>query len=120
MDGVGANTGPVLADVIGKRERADLLRQILEPSREIHEGYASEILLTKNGILHAGRVIEETAFEILMQDDPYAEDLLVLTPDEIDERSTSAISLMPEGLLNTFTKDEILDLLAYLESLVED
>ncbi len=120
VDGVGANTGPVLADVIGKRERADLLRQILEPSREIHEGYASEILLTKNGLLHAGRVIEESAFEILMQDDPYAEDLLVLTPDEIDERTTSAISLMPEGLLNTFTKDEILDLLAYLESLVKD
>ena len=35
---------------------------------------------------------------------------------EIDERVESEISLMPLGLLNTMTKEEILDLLAYVES----
>jgi putative heme-binding domain-containing protein len=117
VDGEGASTGPALREVLGGRERADLLRQILEPSLEIREGYASEIFETTDGRLHAGRVVAESDAEILVQDDPYAEDLLVLTPDEIVERWPTSLSTMPEGLLSTFTRDEILDLLAYLESL---
>lgn len=34
----------------------------------------------------------------------------------VDKRAASKISPMPEGLVNTFTKEEILDLIAYLES----
>ena len=35
---------------------------------------------------------------------------------DIDETRASPTSLMPSGLLDTFTEDEILDLLAYLKS----
>ena len=35
---------------------------------------------------------------------------------DIEDRAESNTSLMPHGLLNTLTKQEILDLLAYLES----
>jgi len=31
-------------------------------------------------------------------------------------RTSSPVSIMPEGLLNTLSRDEILDLLAYLEA----
>ena len=33
---------------------------------------------------------------------------------EIENVSVSPVSTMPDGLLNTFTKEEVLDLLAYL------
>ena len=35
---------------------------------------------------------------------------------DIVKRELSPVSLMPMGLLFTFTQDEVLDLLAYLES----
>ena len=34
----------------------------------------------------------------------------------IVSRNSSPVSIMPEGLLNTLSRDEILDLLAYLET----
>ena len=40
----------------------------------------------------------------------------VISLDSIEERVDSPISLMPRGLLNTLTKEEILDLLAYVLS----
>ena len=38
----------------------------------------------------------------------------VISLDSIEERVVSPISLMPQGLLNTLTKQEILDLVAYV------
>ena len=39
---------------------------------------------------------------------------------DVKLRDLSKISLMPAGLLNTFNEDEILDLLAYLESMGDE
>ena len=36
---------------------------------------------------------------------------------DIKSREMSKLSIMPQGLLNTHTEEEILDLLAYLESM---
>ena len=36
--------------------------------------------------------------------------------DEIEEMKPSPVSMMPEGLLNTLNRDEVLDLIAYLLS----
>ena len=36
--------------------------------------------------------------------------------NQIEETKPSPVSMMPEGLLNTLTQDEILDLTAYLLS----
>ena len=38
----------------------------------------------------------------------------VLQKMEIDERIKSQVSIMPQGLLNKLTREEILDLMAYL------
>ena len=42
--------------------------------------------------------------------------MIEIAKDDIDERDESKVSIMPKGLLNTMTKDEILDLLAYIIS----
>jgi hypothetical protein len=36
--------------------------------------------------------------------------------EEIEEQTPSKASMMPDGLLDTFTRDEVLDLIAYLRS----
>jgi hypothetical protein len=42
--------------------------------------------------------------------------LVNVTRNEIDTIAVSKISMMPEGLIDGFTTDEILDLVAYLYS----
>ena len=44
---------------------------------------------------------------------------VTLKRDEIDEVALSDKSTMPEGLLMTFTKEEILDLLAFIQGAAE-
>jgi putative heme-binding domain-containing protein len=113
----GGQTGPKLAEVVGKYDRSELLRQILEPSAQILEGYESEVFVTTDGLIVAGRVLEEDAENLYVQDDPYRDDQLVLPRAEIETRKVSELSTMPSGLLTTFKQGEILALLAYLESL---
>ncbi|NOT31252.1 MAG: hypothetical protein HOP15_12465 [Planctomycetes bacterium] len=65
----------------------------------------------------ARRVIESEPGLLLVQDDPYRDDLLELPLADIAERRANQLSTMPSGLLSTFRREEILELLAYLESL---
>ncbi len=42
---------------------------------------------------------------------------VTLQPSSIEDRRTSDVSLMPEGLAQTMTDEELVDLLAYLTTL---
>jgi putative heme-binding domain-containing protein len=116
--GHAPRTGPALADAVRAHADArELLQSILEPSARIREGYTSELFFLKDGRTVAGRVMESEPGLLLVQDDPYRDDLLELPLADIDERRANQLSTMPSGLLSTFQRDEILDLLAYLEAL---
>ena len=43
-----------------------------------------------------------------------------LKKSDIDERSTSPVSIMPKGLLDKLTRDEVLDLIAYVAARGEE
>jgi len=115
----GQSTGPPLRTTVAAYDRRGLLEQILEPSRQIAEGYQAEVFILHDGEILAGIVLAEDEAELHLQDDPYRDDFLVLGKDEIHEREPATLSTMPEGLLSTFERHEVLDLLAFLESLRE-
>ena len=60
--------------------------------------------------------IEESEKELKVRTDPFARELLTIAKDNIDAHQPSRISEMPQGLINTLTKEEILDLVAYMRS----
>ena len=60
--------------------------------------------------------MEETDAKVVMQANPLKPDKITIEKSEIKSRGPSKVSPMPEGLVNTFTKDEIFDLIAYMES----
>ena len=74
-------------------------------------------LETTDGRMIIGRIMEETADKVVIRPNPLELETVTVKKSEIESRQLSKISPMPVGLLNTFTKEEILDLLAYLESL---
>ncbi|MBI2948045.1 MAG: c-type cytochrome [Verrucomicrobia bacterium] len=117
---VGRPVGPDLTEVASRFSRRDILESILEPSRVIADTYRNVIITTKQNEPVTGRVALEGDFrlEVLrVATDPFAPDKYTEIPkNSVVSYAESAVSPMPEGLLNLLTRDEILDLLAYLEA----
>ena len=60
--------------------------------------------------------MSETDDKILLRPSMLAPDMTELSKADIKSREFSKVSPMMPGLVNTLTKEEILDLLAYFES----
>jgi putative heme-binding domain-containing protein len=115
MDGEGNEFGPDLAKLDPKLKAIDILKDIIEPSFRINEKYQTWVIETKAGKQHTGIILEETPKQIKLIENPLAkaEPIIILTAN-IDTKEKSPISIMPKGLLDKLTRDEILDLIAYL------
>ncbi|MBI2928022.1 MAG: c-type cytochrome [Verrucomicrobia bacterium] len=114
----GYHFGPELTDILPRyrNDRAEVLRQILEPSLVITNRYQNFEFELKDGESVTGMIVKEEADTVTVQSG--ASDALIQTlkKSDIKERLPQTTSAMPVGLLNTLSKEQILDLLAYLES----
>ena len=117
---VGYPIGPDLTNVANRFGREDLLREILLPSNSIAENYQAVELKLRQGSMIRGQVIPNLDYRVpyiqIAENSLYPDKITKIDKANIIERSHSRISLMPSGLLNLFTIDEIVDLLAWLES----
>jgi putative heme-binding domain-containing protein len=117
FDGDGGAFGPDLTGVSGRFNVRDLLESIVEPSKVISDQYVSTTLHLANGKDVTGRVVDEKPDRVRLVTDGLKPDQITDVPkSQVESREVSKVSSMPVGLLNTLTKDEILDLLAYLLS----
>jgi putative heme-binding domain-containing protein len=112
----GGSVGPDLTGVSGRFNRRDLLENILLPSKVISDRYQSFTITRRDGEEISGCVTEETEEKVVLVVNPMAQQREEVLKKDIQSRAVSKLSQMPEGLLNTLTKDEILDLAAYLEA----
>lgn len=113
----GGAVGPDLTAVATRFKRQDLLESSTEPSKVLSEQYRNTVLETRTGRVVIGRIVEETEDMVVVRPNPLAPETVTVRTSDIESRELSPTSPMPAGLLNTFSPDEILDLLAYLESL---
>jgi putative heme-binding domain-containing protein len=115
MDGEGNEFGPDLAKLDLKMKSVDILKDIIEPSSRINEKYQTWVIETKAGKVFTGIILEETPKQLKMIENPLvkAQPIVLLTAD-IESKTKSPISVMPKGLLDKMTREEILDLVAYL------
>jgi putative heme-binding domain-containing protein len=114
----GYSFGPELTDVFAryKGDRAAVLQQILEPSKVIDDRYRNFNFDLKNGEPMLGIVLKEDDQSVTIQTGPADTLIQTLKKSEIQQRRPQASSPMPIGLLNSLSKQQIFDLLAYLES----
>lgn len=113
----GKEFGPDLAKLDPKPTPVELLQQILEPSAKINEKYETYILQLASGQVVTGLIVGETENSVQLVENPLAKpEPITVEKSEIDERIKSPVSTMPEGLLDRLTRDEILDLVAYVVS----
>ena len=115
----GYPIGPDLTHVASRFNRTDLLSEILEPSKTIAENYQTTILHLKDGRKLAGQIIPNLDYRapaLQLAENPLHPDKTTKIPKEQILRQThSKTSLMPPGLTNLLKKEEILDLLAWLQ-----
>ena len=116
LSGEGNVFGPDLALLKDKKHSVEaVLRSILEPSKDIDEKFQSNIFVLDDGRTLTGMVVNETADEIQVVINPLAKDRpTVIERKQIEERLKSPVSLMPSGLLDKLSREEILDLVAFV------
>ena len=112
----GTHTGPELTHVGRRFDTRALLESILEPSRQIDPKYALATLLLDDGTVVTGRAVGVNSRELTVEVDPITAETIVVDRSRIEQSLPTARSPMPEGLLDRFTADEILDLVAALSN----
>ena len=116
LNNEGRVFGPDLAKLDPKKRTTEhILRSILDPSKEIDPKFQTYVFEMESGKIVTGMIVEETPEELKVVVDPLAKDKpTVLAKDEIEDQVQSKISQMPVGLLNKLSREEILDLIAYV------
>ena len=117
FDNQGGAIGPDLTILSGRFSPRDILESIVEPSKVVSDQYQAVSIFTIDGKVITGRIVN-------LNGDTFQINTNMLDPNaqvgvdrkQIDEIVPSKTSMMPDGLLNTLNKDEILDLMAYLLS----
>jgi putative heme-binding domain-containing protein len=112
--GQGGTIAPAL-DGVGNTGVEALLRNILTPSAAMESAYRTFRVVTTDGSVRDGFLVEETAEGILLRT-PGAEDRRI-PRTEIKKSSYLTRSLMPEGLLESLPPEQVSDLFAHLKSL---
>lgn len=112
----GGDTGPDITGVGNRFTAQYILEAIVVPSKVISDQYQSSLVLTQQGEVFAGRIIDENDKQVTIRTDPFAKEMTIVQKKDIEERQKSNVSEMPQGLINTLTKDEILDMVAYLRA----
>ena len=113
VGGQGASVGPDLTKIASIRAGRDLLESVVFPSNSFARGYESFVVQTKANQLHAGVLAGETPDAIVLR-----------TPAEVriprsgvKSMRQDRVSIMPQGLDAQLSREELADLLAFLQSL---
>ncbi|MCS6977072.1 MAG: HEAT repeat domain-containing protein [Gemmatales bacterium] len=113
--GVGGNVGPDLSLIGKKASRENLFESLLYPDKAIADQFVQHIVLDRQGVTITGVLIEETSEYVLIRDG-LAKDHKIAKED-IENRGTSKKSIMPSDLVAHLSEAELVDIVAYLETL---
>ncbi len=118
INGLGNLYGPDLTEVFTRwnHDHAQLLDQILEPSKVIADRYRNYEFELKNGDSLTGMILKEDADTLTIQTGPADNLIQTVKKSDLAERQPQKSSVMPLGLLNLLDKNQIFDLLAFLEA----
>ncbi len=115
VKGSGGTIGPDLG-ALGTAQPIDfIIGAILDPQREVKEGYISTSISTKDGDEYQGYVVREEGSEVVLND-ILQRALITIPKSNIQQRRQSG-SAMPAGLVDSLTRDEFVDMVKYLSEL---
>ena len=111
VDGVGGQVGPDLVGLGGSSPLEYLVESIVLPDKAIKEQFQSMMVLTDDGEVLQGIVVEQNDERIVLKTST-AKNRVIPTEEIVDKKIGS--SLMPKGLRNFLTRRELVDLVRFL------
>ena len=115
IGGVGIEIGPDLSQIGKKYDRAKILENILQPSREIDPKYRVHLVQTVDGQIHSGLLIKNEPGEVVLRDAKGKQ--ISIPAADVEQMASQQQSMMPDLLLRDLTARQVADLITYLSSL---
>jgi len=116
FNGTGGSVGPDLTGVASRYTLRDLLENIIEPSKVISDQYGSEEVQLADGSTLVGRAYVDGGKLVVTADPRNPDESTSVALDQVKSRKPYPVSLMPEGLINSMSSEELLNLIGYLQS----
>ena len=110
----GGKVGPDLTRISDVRSERDLLEAIVFPSASFVRSYEPMIVAMKDGEEHSGVLRREDGSEVLLATGPTSE--MRIARDDIAEMRPGVVSVMPQGLDEQLSRQELADLIAFLRN----
>jgi putative membrane-bound dehydrogenase-like protein len=111
---MGGKLGPDLTRIGQIRTERDLLESIVFPNASFVRSYESVLVKTKSGEMHNGVLRKEDNDEVLLATDARTE--VRIPRADIAEMRPGTVSVMPSGLDEQLTRQDLADLLAFLKN----
>jgi putative membrane-bound dehydrogenase-like protein len=114
LENVGVEVGPDLLSALRNKSREQLVIDVMDPSREVDPRYLNYLVTTKRGQTLSGMIVSETGTSVTLRRAEKAEDVILRS--EIDKIEGTSKSVMPENLETQLSKQDLADLIAYLQA----
>lgn len=111
---VGGNIGPDLTRIGQIRTERDLLESIVFPSASFVRSYEPLVVLTKDGRVINGVVRKDAPDELVLATGPREE--ARIPRSEIEQTRPGTVSIMPSGLDQQLSRQDLIDLIAFLKA----
>ncbi|WP_232834787.1 PVC-type heme-binding CxxCH protein [Pleomorphovibrio marinus] len=115
IEGRGGDLGPDLSNVGKSKDRRGLISSLLLPSQEISPEWQGWFIQMKDGTSLSGRQIDVGDNDIKLYTE--SDGFIDVQKEDVEDYGILESSLMPEGLEKRLTNHDLIDLLAFLESL---
>ncbi|WP_412469111.1 hypothetical protein [Pedobacter sp. KLB.chiD] len=104
--------GPFMGQIGSIMNREQIAESILKPNASISQGFASVMITAKGDRTYMGFITEETAAKVVIRN--IAGEVFTIKTADILSRKEMETSMMPEGLANSLSYEELASLVSFL------
>jgi putative membrane-bound dehydrogenase-like protein len=108
---IGNDVGPPLQQ-LSEKSPLQLLEAILDPSMEVDPKYTAYSILTEDGVVINGLIVQESGNQIVVAEAGGKQ--TTLDRQSIEQIQSTGLSLMPNGLEEQVTPEQMIDLIGFL------
>lgn len=114
IGGAGGKVGPDIISLGGSAQLDYIVDSLLDPNKAVKENYNALTVITEQGKVFSGVLVRRTDSQLVLRD--VNDEIMNVPLDQIDEELPAA-SLMPVGLTDKLTQQELIDLVRFLSEL---
>ena len=111
---IGKDVGPDLTTLSSRFKKRDVIESVLWPSKVISDQYQAEMFELTDGKIVSGLIVRENANAVMVRTAENPDKPVTVSKAQIANRAAATVSLMPEGLFDALTPQEIANLLAFV------